>query len=285
MKILILGKGFIGTRLHSYLQSEDIHSTVFSKAELNYTSPFRLGKYLRRHHPDYVINASGYTGRPNVDACEDDKENCWYYNVAIPNRISEACQKTHSKLIHISSGCIYTGYEKEYTEKDPPNFGLFDNDSSWYSKTKHAAELELQDKNAYIFRIRMPFTKDYTPRNIFNKILKYDNLIAYQNSMTGIEDFCSFIVQFIRKDDIKPGIFNVVNPGGLDIKQITTIMKKYSWYNPNWKFVDIKELNMKANRSNCILSCKKIENLGLGLPEAIESVENCISLMPTHYDE
>ena len=103
--------------------------------------------------------------------------------------------------------------------------------------------------------------------------------------MTGIEDFCRFVVQFIRKDDIKPGIFNVVNPGGLDIKQITTIMKKYSWYNPNWKFVDIKELNMKANRSNCILSCKKIENLGLGLPEAIESVENCISLMPTHYDE
>ena len=178
-------------------------------------------------------------------------------------------------MIHISSGCIYSGYAKEYTEKDLPNFGLFDNESSWYSKTKHAAELILKDRNAYIFRIRMPFTKDNTPRNFLNKVLKYDNLIDFDNSMTGIEDLAKFILNFLKKDwnaYLAPDIFNVVNPGAISIREIVNIMRKYDIDNKNWKFVDIETLQLKANRSNCILDSSKITKLNLGLPDINTSI-------------
>jgi len=46
--------------------------------------------------------------------------------------------------------------------------------------------------------------------------------------------------------------------------------------NPKWEFVSIKEANFRVNRSNCILSTKKIENLGLGLPDVKHSLEKCV---------
>ena len=42
---------------------------------------------------DVVINASGYTGRPNVDACEDNKDDTWYYNVTVPGIIADTCME------------------------------------------------------------------------------------------------------------------------------------------------------------------------------------------------
>ena len=97
--------------------------------------------------------------------------------------------------------------------------------------------------------------------------------------MTSIEDFTDFILKFIRKDwnnYLAPDIFNVVNPQAVDIKQIVSILKKAGLENPNWKFVDIKSLELKANRSNCILSDKKIKNLDLQLPDCVDSLDRAI---------
>jgi len=40
---------------------------------------------------------------------------------------------------------------------------------------------------------------------------------------------------------------------------ITEIMKAQGLYNTNWEWVLFEELNTKANRSNCVLSTKKLE--------------------------
>lgn len=280
--ILILGKGFMGTRIHERLQASDnINSSIYSRQDLDYTDMMKLNEsFMKKPFPDIIINASGYTGKPNVDACENDKESCWNMNTILPADLQRFCQYAGILLIHISSGCIYDGYEKEFTEEDAPNFGMFSDRSSFYSKTKHAAELMMKDlTDTYIFRIRIPFTCDNTPRNYINKLLGYDTLISLTNSITCVEEFTDMIFNMIDSRDIYStpwGIYNVVNPGPVDAKEVTSIMSDHGYMNINWKFIDIDDLDTKANRSNCILSDNKLQSIGYGFKDTIESLNSTL---------
>ena len=124
----------------------------------------------------------------------------------------------------------------------------------------------------------MPFCAYNSERNYINKIINYDNLVCYKNSMTSIDDLCTFTKEFLMHRFYKnyPGIYNVVNEGSLDGKDVVELLSKYNIINPNWKFVDIESLSLKANRSNCVLSTDKIKSLGLTLPDSRVSMESCI---------
>lgn len=285
-KILIFGNGYVGSNI--YKNSPTSHNIkIYNKQEHSYDEPHILLDILSKEKPDYVINCCGYTGSPNVDACESDKRLCWELNVNFPVTLATICNSLQITLLHVSSGCIYTGYEYHYDEVLTPNFGLNTTTSSWYSKTKHASEIALKGLNCHIFRIRMPFSHGNHDRNFLNKVLKYDKLIDYKNSMTCIEDFVNFIFKYIEilSNEIKtpyihrklvPGIYNVCNPGSVSIKDIVKIFKQAGLINANWQFVNIKSLNLTANRSNCILNCKKISNLKLSLPEVRQSLKSAI---------
>jgi len=277
MDVLILGAGFLGTILSSALISNGHDVTLFNKATLDYTDQNTLFDYIKYSNFGLVINASGYTGRPNIDACEDDKDNCWKYNVEVPAKIMRVCNKFNLGMVHLSSGCIYAGYDREYTESDIPNFGLFNEESSFYSKTKHAAETILQDNDAWIFRIRMPFSGEVVDRNYFNKILKYDSLISEYNSMTCVEDLCDFVNKFIlKKDQVPYGIYNVVNCGYVSAKEIVKMLRERDVMNPYHHFISTDKLKTKAKRSNCIISTNKIQSYDLTLPYVKLSLEKCI---------
>lgn len=270
---LILGKGFVGTHLSHHFRINNIEHEIYSQSELNYTDPDTLWKYLDTNNKDirYVINCSGYTGVPNVDACEDNKELCFNYNVRYPYNVVQIANQFSIPVIHIGSGCIYSGYDKAYTEEDIPNFGFYSDDSSYYSKCKHLFEEWVKGCNCYVLRIRIPFTDVMTRKNYFSKLLNYDTLINELNSVTSLNDFDEFIVRFINT---KPeyGIYNVVNPEPVKAEEVVDILQSFAIKNSNWKFIDVKDLNTKANRSNCVLSTDKIAKYGLQLPNTKESL-------------
>jgi len=217
-----------------------------------------LNRFVLNNDITHIVNCFGFTGKPNVDECELRKEECWHLNVTLPLKISQLCKQLSVKYIHISSGCVYSGYDKEFTESDIPNFGLF-SESSFYSKSKHA--YETMDPYGCIVRIRMPFCNEFVDRSYLSKILKYDNLIDFRNSKTYIPDLCRFIQYFIDQNHRWNGIVNFVNPEALTTTEVIGILAKSGKTNPNWKFVDTKELNLLAPRSNCVLSTKKFESL------------------------
>jgi dTDP-4-dehydrorhamnose reductase len=258
--VLILGAGYVGTELFCHSAKEHINYYLKSKKDLDYTNNLELRKFILNNDISYVVNCSGFTGRPNVDEGEIKKKECWYLNVLLPLKISKICKDTGIGYIHISSGCIYTGYNKEFTEHDEPNFGLYDH-SSFYSKSKHAFET-LNDYGCTI-RVRMPFSDDLNERSYITKILKYDNLVNFKNSKTYIPDLCSFIEYIITKNisTSSIGVINFVNPEAQDTEYVTGIMKAYNLENKNWKFVDINGINITAPRSNCVLSIDKLKTL------------------------
>ena len=112
--VLLLGKGYVGTHLEQALRSNSLNVVAFSRKELDYTSPIILQKFLNDNKDKFevVINCSGYTGIPNVDGCEKNKQECWYWNVIVPRNIVLSANTFLLPVIQVNSGCIYTGYEK-----------------------------------------------------------------------------------------------------------------------------------------------------------------------------
>jgi dTDP-4-dehydrorhamnose reductase len=274
-KIIILGKGFIGNSLSNYFTKNSIDHSIYTKSMLDYTNTDALNSFLKdsKDKIHCIINTFGYTGVPNVDACELNKEECWNWNVIHPLNVVKVANDNKLPVIHVSSGCIYNGYEKDYTEEDKPNFGMFSDVSSFYSKCKHACEIMLDNHCVYILRIRIPFTHENVSKNYFSKILKYDNLIDEVNSVTSVEDFNNFVFRFVYLlKDLPGGIYNTVNPQPVKASEVVDIMRKNGIINPNWKFIDLKDLNTKANRSNCVLSTGKIEKYNLPFPDTLQSL-------------
>ena len=279
--ILLLGKGYIGTTLEQTLKQNGFTVDSYSRNQLDYTSPVALQKHIKERNGEYeaVINCSGYTGVPNVDGCEKNKQDCWFWNVIVPRNIVLSSNAFTIPTIQVSSGCIYSGHEKEYTEEDEPNFGLFNNNSSFYSKTKHACETIFQNCYGYILRIRMPFDGTLQNKNYLNKIYKYNTLISQKNSLTSTYYLNAVICKFLYLyKTIPSGPINVVNPGALEAKEIVELLRKYDINNPNWEFIELKDLDTVAQRSNCVLSTEKLRQYNLELPPAVQSLERDIAV-------
>ena len=288
MNVLILGGGYIGSNLFNQLKGN--HSVVqITQKDVDYThtkhhsgsTDFKsyLHDSMAGAYPrfDVAVNCSGYTGKPNVDACEDEKWKCWEYNVTAPVRTAETLNLFRIPVIHISSGCIYEG-DEFFTEDHMPNFGLYTDHSSFYSKSKHAGELALKNMDGFILRLRMPFCGTRNPKNILNKYLKYENIVSYPNSLTCVHDLCRAIEHFcVHRGTISQGIYNIVNSGSITGAQVIDMLKTGGLSNRNWKVVPIEELDVKAGRSNCTLSGGKLETKGrFVMPDVRQSLRSCI---------
>ena len=258
--VLILGAGYVGTELYDFVNKEVDNYWLHSRSTLDYSDEAVLRKFILNNSIDYVVNCSGFTGRPNVDEGETKKDECWNLNVVIPLKVSKTCRALDIDYIHISSGCIFSGYAKDFTEEDKPNFGLF-HESSFYSKSKHAFET-LNDYGCTV-RVRMPFSDGFHDRSFITKIRKYNNLINFVNSKTYLPNLCNFI-QYIIENKVnanKIGIINFVNPDAKDTKYLTERMKAHSLDNKEWNFVNIEDIDIKAPRSNCVLSIEKLKTM------------------------
>jgi len=277
MKITILGNGYIAGYLESYLQKK--HGvTIIARSCMNYGDKNVLNEYLRYERSDIVFGAFGFTGKPNIDEAEKKKDLCWSLNVQDPLKVCSVCADMKIPFVHISSGCIFNGYAKEWEDTDNPNFGLFDH-SSFYSKTKHAFEMLSSDLPGSIIRIRMPFSGCRSERNYLVKISKYKKLIDCMNSRTCVEDLCEAMVlmtddgTFMTRDIRQ--IFHIVNPNPLLTSSICAIASQIVNCFRDTEFVEESRLNLAAPRSNCILSLSNHPHIA-NMPDEVYSIKKCV---------
>ena len=85
---LVLGSsGYVGSRIFHFLKSNGWKVVGISRAEIDYTNPKILHEFLQSKNPRFLINAAGFTGKPNVDACELAKADCLNGNAVLPGTI------------------------------------------------------------------------------------------------------------------------------------------------------------------------------------------------------
>jgi len=202
MQVLIFGAtGYLG----SALRSEFTHTAT---PRIDIANMRDVAAVLDQFRPAIVINAAGRTGEDNIDWCEDHRVETLHGNVTGPLVLLEQCSCRGVRLVHIGTGCVYSGDNDAagYRESDPPNFF-----GSFYSRTKSWVDQVLSDFPVLILRPRMPFDASDHPRNLISKLRTYPRLIDVQNSMTSLVDFVYATRTLIDRQ--ATGIFNVCNPG------------------------------------------------------------------------
>jgi len=260
---VILGKnGYIAEAITKELKSRNLPHVAWSRSEVDYTNLTELKYHLYILGDNlHIINCAGYIGKPNVDACELEKASCIEGNILLPNMLAQLCKEKEYGFTQISSGCIYGGYEKDFSEKDKPNFDF--QNGSFYSGTKALAEKVVleNNENSYIFRLRIPFDQYSSPRNYLTKLLSYDKLLDARNSVSHRGDFAKYCIDLIEQE-VPFGIYNVTNKGSITTKGVIELINDILKPNKDFKFfsnLDNFMQQVTAPRSNCVLDTSKIE--------------------------
>ena len=286
MIYLLGGSGYVGKAYQKLLTQKSIPFKNLQRKDLDYTNAATLLEALKTDKPDFLINAAGYTGKPNVDACETDKANCLFGNAVLPGRIAEACEEANVPWGHVSSGCIYTGSRQdgtEFTEEDTPNFTFRQNNCSFYSGTKALGEEVLSNaKNAYIWRLRIPFDNIDNPRNYLTKLMRYENLLEATNSISQLNEFVETTFACWEKQ-IPYGIYNVTNPGYITTREVAELINESGVCTKDFSFFkdesDFMKRAAKTPRSNCIMSSEKLANAGIHMTP----IKDAIRLAPQNW--
>lgn len=123
-KILIIGsKGMVGHVIHNYFASID-NFKVFAIARnipesekcfnVDVSDTLKIQTIIKTNEFDVVVNCIGIL---NKDA-EDHPAKAVWFNSYFPHFLEEITKNTKTKIIHISTDCVFSGKRGNYTEDD-----------------------------------------------------------------------------------------------------------------------------------------------------------------------
>jgi len=284
---LLFGKnGWIGGKLIEMLTQQ---GKKFHLAESRNYDREAVLREVEKYKPTHILNASGVTGRPNVDWCEDNKLETIRTNVIGTLTIADICAVKNIHHTLYATGCIFE-YDDEHVwggkgflETDKPNFH-----GSYYSHTKALCEDLLGNyPSTCILRVRMPISDDLSSRNFVTKIVKYDRVVNIPNSMTVLTDLLP--VSLIMAERGLVGIYNFCNPGAISHNEVLDLYKKY--VDPEYTYtnfsVEEQAKILKAGRSNNTLDHTKLVNAlpDVHIPEIHESMEKVFQRMRVNLEK
>jgi dTDP-4-dehydrorhamnose reductase len=309
MIILLGASGYIGQAFASALSERKLPFTALRRADLDYSRFEVLLDFLRAKQPAFLINAAGYTGKPNVDACEDHKAETLAGNTLFPQTIAHACLVTGTSWGHVSSGCVFSGakiveqgtvrVEKDmsrpalkglaeehpesiqgYTETDEPNFSFRRPPCSFYSGTKALGEEAISGMGrSYIWRLRIPFDEFDNARNYLTKVQRYAKVYDNVNSISHRGDFVRACLDLWERR-APFGIYNVTNPGFVTTRQVVEIIQRT--LNPDRRFEfwesdeEFYRVAARTPRSNCVLDPSKLLATGVRIRPVREALEDSL---------
>ena len=103
MIYLLGGSGYVGQAYQALLKRKELAFVNLRRADVDYSNVSVLTAALKAARPEFLINAAGYTGKPNVDACEIHKAECLDGNAVLPGYIAAACEAAGVPWGHVSS--------------------------------------------------------------------------------------------------------------------------------------------------------------------------------------
>lgn len=140
-QVLVLGgAGMAGYVISTYFKEQGYDVTVFDMTAVDGFESIvgsaidieTLKKVVFEKPYCAVINCIGLLNR----ACDADRGLASYLNGYLPHFLSDLLKNTQTKLLHISSDCVFSGNNPPYTEVDMPD--AYDN----YGKTKAVGEVD-----------------------------------------------------------------------------------------------------------------------------------------------
>lgn len=255
---LLFGKnGWIGGKLIELLTAQ---GKTFHLAESRTYNRESVLAEIEKFKPTHVLNAAGVTGRPNVDWCEDHRDETIRSNVLGTLTVADICAMKGIHHLLYATGCIFEYDDKHviggqgFLEEDKANFH-----GSFYSHTKALCEDLLREyPTTCTLRVRMPISDDLSSRNFVTKIVKYDKVVNIPNSMTVLTDLLP--VSLIMSERKLTGIYNFCNPGAISHNEVLDLYREH--VDPSYTYsnfsVEEQAKILKAGRSNNTLDHIKL---------------------------
>lgn len=140
MKFFILGcNGMAGHTISLYMQNQGHEVIGFDRAPSSFVKSLvgdatdikKLVSIIKRGNFDAVINCIGILNQ----FAEEQKPLAVFLNAYLPHMLAEATVEIRTKIIHMSTDCVFSGSTGNYTEKDLPD------GSTFYDRTKALGEL------------------------------------------------------------------------------------------------------------------------------------------------
>lgn len=124
-KVLVLGSsGLIGHQVHSYLKKSGEYElydiSCRNKIQdntilLNARDEQVFIDKITNIHPNYIINCIGIL----INASNAKPEDSIFLNAYMPHVLARLADKMNAKLIHISTDCVFSGFDFEPLIKTP----------------------------------------------------------------------------------------------------------------------------------------------------------------------
>lgn len=130
----------LGHMVYSYLKTDKeykVYSSVFNHLltedsfVLDVRKSTKLDTLLRKVRPDFVVNCVGVL----IQESEENHQNAILLNSLLPHQLVSLCDKCGTRLIHISTDCVFSGKRGNYSEND------FRDANDFYGRSKALGEI------------------------------------------------------------------------------------------------------------------------------------------------
>jgi 3,5-epimerase/4-reductase len=257
--VVIGSNGYLGGHIKNILKTQG--KNVITLHE-RLSDIYAIKNKLSLYKPKYVINAAGLTGVPNIDWCDDNKEQTIDTNITYQLTLCHICKELDIHLTILGSGGIFntTGIKSETDSGD------------YYDKFYSEARIYLENivkhyTNVLYLRINYPISSCSNAKNLLVKIANFTKIVNTNLSMTCVDTLFPLLSTIIEENT--KGIMNFVNPG---IINLIDIKKKYNTHNN----ISNKFETVKTNERPCpILDTCKIQKYNpLNIYDSIDYVIN-----------
>ena len=227
MKVLVLGgSGMAGHTIALYFQKQNHNVEILSRRKVDYCNTIvgdatdyqELEKLILDGNYDAVINAIGILNQ----FAEEDKANAVALNSYLPHFLSKITENTSTKIVHMSTDCVFSGKEGNYSEKS-----LRDGEK-FYDRSKALGELNNSKDITLRTSIIGPDIKE-TGIGLFNWFMKQDGqLKGFTNAIwTGVTTLT--LAKAMEKAIIEDlnGLYNLVNNNKINKFELLKLFNKH----------------------------------------------------------
>lgn len=244
-KVLILGSsGMIGHQVFNYLFNIDKYEIFnlsfrnkLNKKTIicNVRNEEKFIKIVNSISPQIIINCIGVL----INESNKNPQNAIFLNSYLPHLLMNLCNKLDSKLIHISTDCVFSGEKGvPYLEKD------FKDGRDTYAKTKGLGEVINNSHLTLRTSVIGPELKSDGEELFHWFMSQYGEINGYTKVIwSGVTTLIlAKVIDWAIENKIT-GLYHVTNNKSIDKFSLLTLIKKYTKKNIIIKPFDRKKLN------------------------------------------
>lgn len=228
MKILVLGSnGMAGHLISLYFQEQNYEVTGFARQQSPFLAHSIIGdasdmdllkKYISEGEYDAVINCIGLLNQ----FAEENKAMAVLLNGYLPHYLAEITKNMKTRIVHMSTDCVFAGNDGPYFEDSLPN------GTSFYDRSKAIGEINTSKDLTFRNSIVGPDIKS-TGIGLFNWFMKQKGSVGgYTGAIwTGVTTYTlAKAMEQALKENLT-GLYNLVNNESISKYHLLQLFNKY----------------------------------------------------------